>query len=294
MKLHKLARLFPKVTGPDFKALVLDIKTNGLRQPITTLGGAILDGQNRHAACIAAGVTPEFTAFVGDDPLAFVISQNMNRRHLTDSQRAAIAADLSKAKRGKSANSEDLDSAEAAAALKVTRRQVERAKQVKKESPKSFKEVKSGKKSLNAAHEEKHPRKKPATVDTRGGLAAQMREPTPEEADLGVLSTAMVINHGLTHMAESLAPALADLSRTAKELLAEDEPSNIHMMHGIILELFTPKEFDISLTQFEDAINLRCAGVQKERERYGVLANALAWRLMNPPVKDKDYNPYGR
>ena len=100
MKLHKLATLFPEITGDAFKALALDIKSRGLRHKITTLDGKILDGVNRHRACISSGVEPEFEEYDGDDPLAFVLGENLNRRHLTDSQRAAIAAKIATAKPG--------------------------------------------------------------------------------------------------------------------------------------------------------------------------------------------------
>ena len=34
----------------------------------------ILDGRNRYRACLAAEIDPAFRPFMGDDPLAFVIS----------------------------------------------------------------------------------------------------------------------------------------------------------------------------------------------------------------------------
>ena len=38
--------------------------------------------------------------FEGDDPLAFVIAKNLKRRHLTESQRAMVAAKLAKLPHG--------------------------------------------------------------------------------------------------------------------------------------------------------------------------------------------------
>ncbi len=167
MKIHKLAKLFPEITGEDFKALVKDIKTRGLRQPITTLDGKILDGANRYRACIAADIEPRFEDFTGDNPLAFVVSQNLTRRHLTDDQRAAIAAEIATATAGGDRGHVDNSSIsksgttveQAADVFKVHPKQVRRAKRVRTESPAAFKKVKAGKLSLNAAHEEKHPRK---------------------------------------------------------------------------------------------------------------------------------------
>src|SRR6202049_1246409 len=68
-RVHPFANVFPlMIGGSGLKALgrvglsvlVEDIKANGLREKITTLDGAILDGRNRWLACRLAGVPPEF------------------------------------------------------------------------------------------------------------------------------------------------------------------------------------------------------------------------------------------
>ncbi len=67
-----------------------DIREHGLREPITLHpDGSILDGRNRYRACQKAGVEPRFRT-VKDDLLAFVISENIRRRHLQKAQGAAI------------------------------------------------------------------------------------------------------------------------------------------------------------------------------------------------------------
>ena len=89
---HPYAMILPAIEGADFDALVEDIALHGLNQPITIYEGLILDGRNRALACEKAGVAPHYVLYEGDDPLAFVLSQNVKRRHLDESQRAAIAA----------------------------------------------------------------------------------------------------------------------------------------------------------------------------------------------------------
>ena len=93
---HPLADIFPLMVGEEFDALVDDIQENGLLVPIIILDGKILDGRNRHRACIAAGVEPRFTDFGGTEAeaLSYVLSLNLNRRHLSTTQRAALAVDL--------------------------------------------------------------------------------------------------------------------------------------------------------------------------------------------------------
>jgi hypothetical protein len=50
---------------------------------------AFLDGADFDALVedITAGVEPTFTPFRGDDPLAFVVSASLHRRHLSKSPR---------------------------------------------------------------------------------------------------------------------------------------------------------------------------------------------------------------
>lgn len=93
---HPLADLFPLMPAEDLDALASDVAANGLRQPIILLDGQILDGRNRLAACKQAGVEPRFEDFNGDedDALAFVLSSNLHRRHLTTAQRAVLALRL--------------------------------------------------------------------------------------------------------------------------------------------------------------------------------------------------------
>jgi len=94
LEFHPLANIFPLLEGEEFAALVEDIKTHGLREPITVFEGMILDGRNRYRACLEAGIEPTFTPYLGDDPRAYVFSANVHRRHLTSEQKRDIIAKL--------------------------------------------------------------------------------------------------------------------------------------------------------------------------------------------------------
>jgi len=91
MEFHQAANIFP-LDDEHTDELARDIKSNGLRLPIVTLDGKILDGRRRFMACRIAGVTPRFEQSDTDDPVAFVLSLNLHRRHLTVSQAAMCAA----------------------------------------------------------------------------------------------------------------------------------------------------------------------------------------------------------
>jgi hypothetical protein len=53
----------------------------------------------------------EFRAYTGDDPVGFVISMNLRRRHPADSQRAMTAARLANVERGQFAGNQHVPSA---------------------------------------------------------------------------------------------------------------------------------------------------------------------------------------
>lgn len=98
---HPAAEIFPLMSGADFDALVADIRENGQREPIILHDGLILDGRNRARACEAIGILPRTVAWDGPGtPDAFVISMNLHRRHLSESQRGLIAARLANVKNG--------------------------------------------------------------------------------------------------------------------------------------------------------------------------------------------------
>lgn len=94
IRFHEYADLFPWLEGEALNALREDIRQHGVREPIVMLDGAILDGRNRYMCARDLDMEYPVREFDGTDPLAFVISHNLHRRHLTESQRASIATRL--------------------------------------------------------------------------------------------------------------------------------------------------------------------------------------------------------
>jgi hypothetical protein len=94
-EVHPLAAAFPALGGVELDELIEDIRRNGVREPIVLYEGKILDGRNRATAALIAGIDPPTVQFdpktAGCSPEEFVISMNLVRRHLTSSQKSAIA-----------------------------------------------------------------------------------------------------------------------------------------------------------------------------------------------------------
>lgn len=99
---HPAAAVFPLMVGAEFEALCADMRANGqLEAIIIDAEGRVLDGRNRWRACRAIGVVPQTDAFTGGDPVAFVLSKNLYRRHLDESQRAMVGGKLANMSQGR-------------------------------------------------------------------------------------------------------------------------------------------------------------------------------------------------
>lgn len=103
LKYHPFSSLFPRMKEETFEQLKRDIAANGLYLPILVLEGTnlIIDGRHRYEACCQMKVGLKIEYFIGHENriLEKIVSLNCYRRHLSESQRAAIAADLGNMKR---------------------------------------------------------------------------------------------------------------------------------------------------------------------------------------------------
>lgn len=119
---HPLAEIFPLIEGDAFDEMVEDIRERGIVDRIEMFDGQILDGRNRYNALVTlvesgevlglgwgfrAGeplnedhLAPDnawfhrFNREIDGDPLPWVLSKNLQRRHLNEGQRAMVAAKL--------------------------------------------------------------------------------------------------------------------------------------------------------------------------------------------------------
>jgi hypothetical protein len=137
VKRHPLSAAFPDIPSDDFDALVEDIKKNGLRDHGWVYDNQIIDGWHRFKACEIAGRKFRYETYKGSDPVAFVLSRNAYRRHLSASQRAqAVVACHNWLSRGKHKEKDnphpvritEISTAEMAKEARVSERTIEQAK----------------------------------------------------------------------------------------------------------------------------------------------------------------------
>jgi len=95
-EVHPAANIFPLIEGPEFESFCADIAANGQMEPVVidAATGLLIDGRNRVRACNTLGIVVEATSYEGADVMQFVVSHNLHRRHLTDSQRAMVAGKM--------------------------------------------------------------------------------------------------------------------------------------------------------------------------------------------------------
>ena len=144
LQVHPAAALFPMLSDADLGELADDIGKHGLLHPLVVWerddGTRVLvDGRNRLAALDLLGIEPDdehitTREFSGEEAaIAFVVAVNMRRRHMTTTERAFIAAELSKLStpgRPETASRDAVSQDQAAKAMGVGRSTVQRAKKV--------------------------------------------------------------------------------------------------------------------------------------------------------------------
>jgi ParB-like chromosome segregation protein Spo0J len=98
LEVHPTAEILPLMTDPEFEGLVASIAAHGQREPVVIYQDRIVDGRNRYRACRQLGIPVKVRHWDGLGSLvAFIVDRNLERRHLSESQRALLAVRLKEA-----------------------------------------------------------------------------------------------------------------------------------------------------------------------------------------------------
>ncbi len=151
--------MIPPMSKEEFSTLKDSISRDGLLVPIVMLDDEILDGRHRYQACKELGIEPIKEPYKGNNPFSYAVSLNATRRHLSQSQRAMLAASIATIKRGELGNGRKVEGQicpptikEASQTLSVSTTAIKTAKSIKENAPEPIiKAVESGALTLNAA-----------------------------------------------------------------------------------------------------------------------------------------------
>jgi hypothetical protein len=245
---HELANVFPLIEGAQFAELVEDVRQNGVLDSVVLYNWEILDGRNRYRAAMEAGVECPFIAYGGpsicnvekshddrdgyiytayfengnnddlgfscgyggeiDDPLSFVISKNLKRRHLDASQRAMVGAKLATMRQGERTDLAPIGAMSdehAAGLLNVSERSVERAKSVQRDGvPDLVGAVEQGDVAVSAAADfAKQPKEDQAeqiaAAATPADAVKAFRESLPTKGEADKIARKLEAETGNTH-----------------------------------------------------------------------------------------------
>lgn len=234
LKPHPLADLFPMMDDESFEDFASDIEANGQREPIVLFENKILDGRNRFKACQKLGLSPRFKEYHGSDALGFVISLNLKRRHLTESQRAMVAGRLANVPRGGDRRSEAFDQTanlpndQAAKLLNVSERSVRTARQVQKTgTPELVKAVEQGAVSVSAA-------------------AVIAKQPPEKQAEILSPKDEKAVASAVKELKE--AQSLYDRTVAAKEAYGPTEPLTDEDMEALADAVGTPQQRSVVMS----------------------------------------------
>jgi len=163
LEYHPLANIFPLMQGAEYEQLKSDIQANGLLESIYVDGESrVIDGRNRYRACLDTGIKPQFKTWQGDNPLSFIISKNLHRRHLSESQRAVVASKLANMAHGGDYTSEQsanlriaqISQSQASEMLNVSARTVATVKAIERDAPELISKIESGEITAHEAQKE--------------------------------------------------------------------------------------------------------------------------------------------
>lgn len=188
---HPITAEFPKYTQAECVSMTTSFRLIGQAVPAVIWNGQVVDGRHRYETNIELEQKMWKTMDISDlseaEMREYVIALNLERRNLTDDQRAAISARLIEGRK--------MSVRDAAKEANVSKEKIQRVKKVKEAAPDLLEEVVDGKKTL-------------AEAEHDAGLKPGPAE-TPPAASPGVvlriaLTPALIEKHGLASASGSL------------------------------------------------------------------------------------------
>jgi hypothetical protein len=159
---HPAAELVPMSSDEEFQAACRDVKAYGFLHPVKITGeNLLIDGRNRLQIGWALELDPPMERYNPSDPIAYVLSENVVRRHLTVGQRAMIAEKLATLSRGRPGDKSEVpqnfqggrSQAQVAGKLYITPKAITMARTIRQwGTPEEVQAVEAGTETLEQAY----------------------------------------------------------------------------------------------------------------------------------------------
>ena len=239
------------MSDAEYAALRDDIRDHGQREQVWIWKRQIIDGRHRARACVELEKDLQTREYDGDEAslISFVVSLNLHRRHLDESQRSIVAATLSRLPTGQETSCANLHTssvsqAQAGELMNVSTRSVASANKVLADGvPELVRSVEAGEVAVsNAAEVAKQPKDVQRKVVAAGPKAVRAmareartakvpkasRRSDAEEItrigqEIGALTDRALVPADRTHLRQVLEAGLRRIA--AKEAHQSEEPT---------------------------------------------------------------------
>jgi hypothetical protein len=232
LSMHPLASIFPLMDETSFLALKEDIAAHGVREPLWLYEGKVLDGRNRYQACQELGVDAPTREYTGADPLGFILSMNLQRRHLNESQRAMVAAKIANMRQGErtdrqpAQNFGKVSQAQASEMLNISDETLRYAKKVQAEAqPEVITAVETGRLAVSAAAKLAQ-----ESVKTQRAVVAKVRSGTAKTVAQAIKQVRAEANSRGGELRQPSPASNGEARAAAKQAHWETQVSELHKL----------------------------------------------------------------
>lgn len=298
MQIHPVADIFPSMRAEEYEALRENIREHGQREPAWVWRGQVIDGRHRARACAELGIDLLTREYEGDEStlVSFVVSLNLHRRHLDESQRGMVFARLATLGRGRPSENTAIAAItqeQAAKLLNVSADTGQRTKRVLADgSPELVQAVESGRVSVSAAATiAEVPQEEQAEIVARGEreileAAKAIRTKKAEERRAERVEKIVEISKGnapLGQIAERYPVIYADPPWRYEHIETESRAIENHYPTMTLDEI---KALDLDAIALDDCVLFMWATSPKLGEAFEVL-NAWGFEYRTCAVWDK-------
>lgn len=218
---HPYCLIFPMMDREELWSLKADIRKHGQKVPIVLFEGKILDGRSRYDCVVGLNLEPEFTTFRGTSrqALQYAASLNLYRRHLNQSQKAAVAVEY-KRQLVACGVPEQVAEHKAMEVTGASERTIRGFERIETKSPRTAKKIAEGRETVGRVEKEwAAPNPIDLVLDAQRRTRADARTAVARGEEAGLTAAMMARLNEQMRSADRLFDELAMLAKREVELV---------------------------------------------------------------------------